>query len=116
MAIRFLPSLAEMIIDLQAQGYEMDFSLVNNQLYCVQEKILLFSQECHIREMHYFPPGNHLRCEKMLYAIDDIYYGIKGLLLLTGNFRNDLFPEIILRRIEEDIIKRRPGKHHLVSY
>lgn len=68
------------IIDLQTRGYSSDFIVMDNQLFCAQQKIFLRHDEFDINEVYSFQPG-HSRQETILYGIISEPHAIKGILL-----------------------------------
>ncbi|MGC4038482.1 MAG: hypothetical protein QM764_21140 [Chitinophagaceae bacterium] len=93
-------TLVDTICDLHAKGFTLDFSMANQgvALLCIQEKYLLSASEFEVREMHYFPDGDE-GPEKMIYAVEAIHYGLKGLLMLNGRHRLSLFPDLVYQKV-----------------
>ena len=56
-------NIVDAIVDLQTRGYSSDFIVMDNQLFCAQQKIFLRHDEFDINEVYSFqptqiPPGN----------------------------------------------------------
>lgn len=90
---------ADAIADLQARGYEYDFSLAGNQLLCCQQNLLLKTIEFNILEMYYFRRKGRKYEEKIIYAIGASDYCMQGILLITANGNNTLFPTMINEKL-----------------
>ena len=88
-------NVTEAIADLQTRGYEYDFTLCGNQLYCNQINILLKAMEFELLEMYYFRDKGREHKESMVYAICASDYCLKGILLMTGNRNTNIFPAFI---------------------
>jgi len=100
-------NIADIIINLQARGFNYDFSITCNQLICLQEELCLKPCEFEITEMHYFRKTRQTQQEKMLFAISAVEYCIKGILLITGGSNKTIFPELIYNKIQEGIHNNR---------
>jgi len=91
-------SFNDMVADLQARGFEYDFSFINYQLVCTQSQLLLNCHEVCAVEMHFYPRDSHAAADRMLYAINVPGYAIKGLLVITGVSDNIVCLKMIERK------------------
>jgi hypothetical protein len=94
------PNVTEAIFDLQARGYEYDFTLTGLQLRCNQENIILKAMDFELHEMYYFRDKGRWHKERMVYAICASDYCIKGILLISGTRNTDLFPTVIYDKLQ----------------
>jgi hypothetical protein len=78
-------TIIEAISDLQARGFYLDFSLIENKLFCAQEQRYLETEEFDVLEMYCFHAGGPIRDETAVYAIESLTRSLKGILLNSGN-------------------------------
>ena len=50
-------NIVDAIVDLQTRGYSSDFIVMDNQLFCAQQKIFLRHDEFDINEVYSFQPS-----------------------------------------------------------
>ena len=91
-------SFNNVVVCLQARGFEYDFSFNNYQLVCTQSQLLLNCHEVCAVEMHFYPRESHATADRMLYAINVPGYAIKGLLVINGVSDNIVFLKMIERK------------------
>lgn len=97
------------IADLQDRGYEHDFILMGNQLYCAQQKLLLRVGDFEIFEMYYFPGNGPGHYERMVYGIGTGDHGIKGILMTKGVGNTGAFPNVINNILRKGFVQNRPA-------
>jgi hypothetical protein len=78
-------SVIDAISGLQARGFLLDFSLINNKLFCAQEKCYLGADEFDVLEIHRFYVVGRTRAETNVYAIETYSRSLKGILLNSCN-------------------------------
>ena len=83
-------TIVDTIVDLQTRGYSSDFIVMDNQLFCAQQKIFLRHDEFDINEVYSFKPSQ-TREETVLYGITSEQHAIKGI-LLTHSMQNTTQP------------------------
>ena len=83
-------NIVDAIVDLQTRGYSSDFIVMDNQLFCAQQKIFLRHDEFDINEVYNFKPSQ-TRQETVLYGIISEQHAIKGI-LLTHSTQNTAQP------------------------
>jgi len=90
--------IADAIIDLQERGFEVDFILSGDRLFCPQHGFMIPAHEYEIVEMHYFPSSPQCSCERMVYGIAVASCMIDGI-LMTGSENSTAFPDAILEKL-----------------
>lgn len=78
-----LDSKAEVIIGLQNKGYELDFTLNNEFLRCVQDGELIGPDDFEIAETYLFEGEAQSGMPYVIYAISSLHNGIKGILMTS---------------------------------
>lgn len=73
-------NIVDAIVDLQKRGYSSDFIVMDNLLFCAQQKIFLGHDEFDINEVYSFHPSR-TRQETVVYGITSEQHAIKGILL-----------------------------------
>ena len=75
----------EMIVDavsqLQNRGFTFDFNLLNGKLFCAQLKSFIHKEQFSIVEVHAFESEQSRDDEMVLYGIEWLTTGIKGILV-----------------------------------
>ena len=89
------------IIDLQSRGFYSDFCLVDNKLFCVQQKSFFDEDEFNILELYRFPCDDKLRHETVIYGIECIQYLVKGILLNTFRGSAMAIPPVIIKKVSK---------------
>ncbi len=104
MALHKYLKITDAIIGLNAKGFQFDFCLHDNKLFCPQSKLFLNARDFEILEMHYFPADKRSHYERMVYAIDSLFHNIKGI-LIAGTEGNTAFPIFITKKLDEFLFK-----------
>jgi len=78
-----LDSKAEVIIGLQNKGYDLDFTLNNEYLRCVQDGELISPDDFEITETYLFEKEAQTEMPYVIYAINSLHNGIKGILMTS---------------------------------
>lgn len=73
-------TILDAIVDMQARGFYFDFNLICDRLFCSQQKCFLKIEEFDILEMYRFAPDVNEQQETILYGIESLRYGLKGIL------------------------------------
>jgi hypothetical protein len=77
--------IIDAIADLQSRGFILDFSLVGNKLFCVQEKCYLLPDEVEVIEVHRFLTGKFNSDNAIIVcAIESLNRPLRGILLSSG--------------------------------
>jgi len=71
------------IIDLQARGYDQDFILANENIFCVQRGDIIPPDNFEITETYCFESGSKQSDNYVIYAIRAIHEDLKGILMTT---------------------------------
>lgn len=97
--MRVYLSLSEMVVDMHERGYTDDFELNGDDIYWVQKKLVLNSDEFLIIECHSFlgKRGDGL----IIFGIVSPRFLVKGLMLNHYNTPLVECPLIILKKVEE---------------
>ncbi|WP_162996387.1 hypothetical protein [Mucilaginibacter celer] len=74
---------AEVIIDLQNKGYDLDFTLNNEFLRCVQDGELISPDDFEIAETYLIQSEAQAGMPYVIYAIRSLHNGIKGILMTS---------------------------------
>jgi hypothetical protein len=82
-------TVVEAISDLQARGFTEDFTIVDDQLFCAQEKCYIKADEFAVLWAYDFHCGSRKK-KKILYVIESTF--LRGILLDSGPLfgNNDL--------------------------
>jgi hypothetical protein len=104
---RHYVSIDDAIIDLQARGFSNDFCLLEEQLFCMQQNRALRNSEFNILETWYFPKGKLISQDMMLYGIECPDHYLKGILHITAKQHVSVMPEILHRKLTEELLKYR---------
>jgi hypothetical protein len=113
--------IIDAIIDLQVRGFILDFSLIRNKLFCVQEKCYLVPDEVNVIEVHSFITGKFNRNKAIIVcAIESLYRPLKGILLSSGchlNARSRVLRpkhnKLTIYRLSRDTVPITPSSNHL---
>jgi len=74
---------AEAIIDLQKRGYDQDFILANENLYCLQGGDIIFPDNFEVIETYRFEGKSKFKDNYVIYAIRAIHEDLKGILMTS---------------------------------
>jgi hypothetical protein len=74
-------TIVDAIVDLQTRGYLFDFSLLRNKLFCAQQKCFFEPDDFDVLEKHAFQVGEWPGKKTVVYGIESLSYGLKGILL-----------------------------------
>jgi hypothetical protein len=74
-------AIVDAIVDLQTRGYLFDFSLLRNKLFCAQQKCFFALEDFDILEKFSFQRGENSGKKTIVYGIESLSYGLKGILL-----------------------------------
>jgi len=74
------------ISNLQGKGYSLDFSVVDNKLFCAQIQCYLVPEEFEVRESFHFWMGKAKRLQMILLALESNSQPLKGILLSPINW------------------------------
>jgi hypothetical protein len=74
-------NVVDAISDLQARGFLLDFSLINNELFCVQEQCYLGAEEFDVLEIHRFSGVGATHTQTIVFVIETLSRSLKGILL-----------------------------------
>jgi hypothetical protein len=91
-------AVVDKIADLQQRGFSSDFVVMDNQLFCTQQKIFLRNDEFDINEVHSFPHTNS-RHETILFGITSERHAIKGILLTQPAPQNPAVPNVLFKKM-----------------
>jgi hypothetical protein len=80
-----LDARAVVIIDLQNKGYDLDFTLTNEFLRCVQDGELISPDDFEVAETFIFESESQAGLPFVIYAIASLHNGIKGILMTSYN-------------------------------
>ena len=72
--------ILDTIIDLQNRGFNADFSLLGNRLFCAQTKSFFNSDQFDVLEVYSFDNEISNREETTVYAIECFTNTVKGIL------------------------------------
>lgn len=78
-----LDSRAKVIIGLQTKGYDLDFTLNNEFLRCIQDGELISPDDFEIVETFLFADESITGLPSVIYAINSFSYGVKGILMTS---------------------------------
>ena len=90
-------AVVDKIADLQKRGFSSDFVVMDNQLFCAQQKIFLGNDEFDINEVYSFPHTNS-RHETILLGITSEQHALKGI-LLTQPAHNPSVPNVLFKKM-----------------
>jgi hypothetical protein len=76
-------AIINVISDLQARGFILDFSFIRSKLFCAQEQCYLELEEFDVLEMYRFRFGGFSRKLTDVYAIESHIRPLKGILLIS---------------------------------
>jgi hypothetical protein len=79
-------TVVEAISDLQARGFTVDFTIIDDRLFCAQEKCYIRAEEFVVLETYDFHCGSHKK-KKILYVIESPF--LRGILLYSGPLCGD---------------------------
>jgi hypothetical protein len=79
-------TVVEAISDLQARGFTEDFTIVDDQLFCAQEKCYIKAQEFAVLGTYDFHCASRKK-KKVLYVIESPF--LRGILLDSGPLFGD---------------------------
>ncbi|HEY4286695.1 MAG TPA: hypothetical protein VGN00_06305 [Puia sp.] len=91
-------NIVDAIVDLQTRGYSSDFIVMDNQLFCAQQKIFLHHDEFDINEVYSFQPSQS-REETVLYGITSEQHAIKGILLTQPSANKSGVPPVLFKKM-----------------
>lgn len=74
-------TIVDAIVDLQVRGYLFDFSLLRNKLFCAQQKCYFGLEDFAVLEKYSFQTDDSLGKKTIVYGIESLSYGLKGILL-----------------------------------
>jgi hypothetical protein len=74
-------TIVDAIVDLQSRGYSFDFSLLHNKLFCAQQKRFFGLEDFDILEQYSFQPDDATGKKTLVYGIESLSFGLKGILL-----------------------------------
>ena len=74
-------TIVDAIVDLQVRGYLFDFSLLRNRLFCVQQKCCFRLEDFDVLEKYSFQTDDFPGKKTIVYGIELLSYGLKGILL-----------------------------------
>jgi hypothetical protein len=77
-------TIIDVISDLQARGFLLDFTFIGNKLFCAQEQCYLGPEEFYVLEMYCLQAGGPIRDETIVYGIGSVSGPWKGILLYSG--------------------------------
>ena len=104
-------SIDEAINDLQVRGFSKDFFLLDDHLFCRQQNKVLRNREFDILETYYFPRGEMRLIDMMLYGIECPDHCMKGILLVAGKKNQSVMPEMLHRKLTEELMQYRHAGH-----
>jgi hypothetical protein len=91
----------DIISHLHEKGFANDFQMVGNDLFWVQENILIRAGEFSILEYHKVAgPKNHLD-EFFVFGVIALYHNVKGILINHESGRSCPTPPVIRKKINE---------------
>ena len=91
-------AVVDKIADLQKRGFSSDFVVMDNQLFCTQQKIFLHNDEFDINEVHSFPHTDS-RSETILFGIESERHGVRGILLTQPSSHNSAVPNVLFKKM-----------------
>ena len=91
-------NIVDTIVDLQTRGYSSDFIVMDNQLFCAQQKIFLRHDEFDINEVYSFKPSQ-TRQGTVLYGIISEQHAIKGILLTQPSTNKSAVPPVLFKKM-----------------
>ena len=94
-------SVVSAISDLQARGFLLDFSLIDNKLFCAQEQCYVGAEEFEVLEIHRFYDVGRTRTETVVFAIETFSQGLRGILLNSCYRSPAQLPLILHRKIRK---------------
>lgn len=74
-------TIVDAIVDLQTRGYMLDFSLFHNKLFCAQQKCFFGLEDIDVLEKYSFQTGEAPGKKTIVYGIESLSFGLKGILL-----------------------------------
>jgi len=74
---------AKAIIDLQKRGYDQDFILDDENIYCLQRGDIIFPDNFEVTETYRFKSKSNLEDNDVIYAIRAIHEDLKGILMTS---------------------------------
>ncbi|HTR31864.1 MAG TPA: hypothetical protein VMH27_21475 [Puia sp.] len=77
-------TIVDVVANLQARGFILDFSIIGGKLYCIQEQCYLEPEEFDVLEMHCFHQFVPVSNQTDVYAIEFHSRSLKGILLNSG--------------------------------
>ncbi len=90
----YFTMILDTIIDLQNRGFNADFSLLGNQLFCPQTKRFFNSDQFDVIEIYGFDDAYSEKEQTTVYAIECFTDSIKGILFQTCNKHDVLLPKL----------------------
>ncbi|MET3980295.1 hypothetical protein ABIB62_002896 [Mucilaginibacter sp. UYP25] len=81
--MKYSNTKAEVIISLQKKGYDLDFTLNNEFLRCVQDDELISPDDFEVAETYLFESEDQQGIPFVIYAIVSLQNGIKGILMTS---------------------------------
>ena len=94
-------SVSDAISDLQARGFSIDFNLIDDKLFCVQEQCYLGAEDFEVLEMHRFYAIGATCNETVVYGIEAISRALRGILLNSCNHSLAQVPPILYGKIRK---------------
>jgi hypothetical protein len=91
-------AVVDKIADLQKRGFSSDFVVMDNQLFCTQQKIFLDHDEFDINEVYSFPHPSS-RSETVLFGITSEQHAIKGILLTQPAPQSPSVPNVLFKKM-----------------
>ena len=91
-------AVVDTIADLQKRGYSSDFVVMDNLLFCTQQKLFLRNDEFDINEVHSFPHSSS-RNETILFGIVSEQHAIKGILLTQPASNKSSMPSVLFKKM-----------------
>jgi hypothetical protein len=78
-------TIVDAISDLEAKGFSLDFTIVDDKLLCAQEKCYIGADEFDVLEMHSFHGRSRDVDVTVVYAIESFFQMFRGVLLCSGS-------------------------------
>ena len=77
-------AIINVISDLQARGFTLDFSVIRSKLFCAQEQCYLEPEEFATVEMYRYQSSSRSHNLTDVYAIESLTRPLKGILLINA--------------------------------
>jgi hypothetical protein len=74
---------AKAILDLQQRGYDQDFILAKENIYCIQRGNFFPPDNFEVTESYRFESKSRLKDSDIIYAIRSVRDGLKGILMIS---------------------------------